>query len=62
VQLWKRILVSDYQIVVFSQNMGDYQFLGGAFRGYITAIQQVINGEASAQDAVDKATPAPNGN
>jgi multiple sugar transport system substrate-binding protein len=57
------------QIVVFSQNMGNYQFLGGAFRGYITAIQRVINGEASAQDALnqaqdeaDKATPTSNGN
>ena len=46
------------QIVVISQRLGDYQFLGGAFRDYVQAIQKVIQGSATAQDALNQAQDA----
>jgi ABC-type glycerol-3-phosphate transport system substrate-binding protein len=43
------------KVVVFSQRMGDYRLLYGAFQTYIGAIQDVIDGQVDAHQALDNA-------
>jgi ABC-type glycerol-3-phosphate transport system substrate-binding protein len=46
------------RIIVFSQNLGDYQLLRQAFQGYLGAIAAVTQGQVDAQTALDQAQKA----